>query len=191
MLKHNAYLEFLTIPKYYAEFTSLQLFLGGHFILSESAIQIQGSETEVTKITITGCEFKNSRGIDIGQATAVAVIEGNTFINCGNQTEDAAKNHHSAIKITRGNTFTISNNTIRDCKGTAIYVRGNGSSDPFKGTLTITNNTISNCTYAFCDLENGEHSLYTLNTSGNTITNTETTKCSRDGVVMDITAYLK
>lgn len=158
---------------------------------SESAIQIQGSETEVTKITITGCEFKNSRGIDIGQATAVAVIEGNTFINCGNQTDDAAKNHHSAIKITRGNTFTISNNTIRDCKGTAIYVRGNGSSDPFKGTLTITNNTISNCTYAFCDLENGEHTLYTLNTSGNTITNTETTKCSCDGVEKDITAYLK
>ena len=151
---------------------------------SEDAIKVYGSTTEVTKVQITGCEFKNSRGVDICQATAVATIEDCTFTNCGNLTENSSKNHHSAIKITRGESITINNNTIQNAKGTAIYVRGEKGS-PFKGTLTVKNNKISNYTYAFCDKENGEHELYTLNVSGNTITNTTTNKCSVDSTVYE------
>ena len=151
---------------------------------SGAAITVYGSTTEVTKVQITGCEFKNSRGVDICQATAEATIENCTFTNCGNLTENSSKNHHSAIKITRGESITINNNTIQNAKGTAIYVRGEQGS-PFKGTLTVKNNRISNYTYAFCDKENGEHELYTLNVSGNTITNTTTNKCSVDSTVYE------
>ena len=141
------------------------------------SIHCQGSEKETATINIEDSVFRNSRGINIDQKTAEAIITGNVIENCGNRTDNINNNYYGVLQVTQGANVTIENNTIRDCTGNAFWLYSSSSGAPsFTGKLTITNNKIQNCTYAFCAYGYNDTG-YKLTSSGNTVTGTDTDKC--------------
>ena len=138
------------------------------------AIFVQGStytteaKAEIRNTTITG-----SRGVNIDQTTAEAKIVGNTFVNCGNLSDNEDNNYYGVIQVTKGANVLVEGNTIENCKGNAIWVWSSKGTGAFKGNLTVNDNVINNCSYAFADYGN----TYTLESSGNKISGTNVDKC--------------
>ena len=139
----------------------------------EYSIHVQGSATASAAISIEGCTFKNSRGVNIDQTTAEARIVGNTFKNCGNLTDNEDNNYYGAIQVTQGANVLVDGNTIENCKGNAIWVWSSKGVGAFTGKLTVKDNLIKDCSYAFADYGNE----YTLESSGNKISGTNVDKC--------------
>lgn len=138
------------------------------------SIHAQGNSGEkCTIVRIEDCTFKNSRGVNIDQATAEARIVGNTFVNCGNLTDDEDNNYYGVIQVTQGANVLVDGNTIENCKGNAIWVWSSKGTGVFTGKLTVKDNVIKNCSYAFADYGN----KYTLESSGNRISGTNVDKC--------------
>ncbi len=137
------------------------------------SIHAQGNNEKPTTVRIEGCTFKNSRGVNIDQTTAEAKIVGNTFVNCGNLSDNEDNNYYGVIQVTQGANVLVEGNTIENCKGNAIWVWSSKGTGAFKGKLTVKDNVINNCSYAFADYGN----TYTLESSGNKISGTNVDKC--------------
>lgn len=138
------------------------------------AIFVQGSTyTTKAKVEIKNTSISNSRGVNIDQSTAEARIIGNTFLNCGNLTDNEDNNYYGAIQVTQGANVLVDGNTIENCKGNAIWVWSSKGVGAFTGKLTVKDNLIKDCSYAFADYGNE----YTLESSGNRISGTNVDKC--------------
>lgn len=142
---------------------------------SQYALHIQGhkSESDINKsepvtIKIEHSTFRHSRGINIDQATADALISKCTFSSCGNTTAEKNNNYWSTLQLTQGAKIVVDGNTFTDCKGNAIGLHTAGKVQK----LQVTNNTISRCSYAFATPSYTDDSF--LTSSGNKIIDTDT-----------------
>jgi Bacterial Ig domain len=151
----------------------------------DDALLIESSLTSVINATVINNTFTNARGDHFqynlnGSVNGDIVFTGNTISNTG----VTAVSGGGGIRFTGGNnsginagmTFNVSNNTIRDSRGTALAVNKLGGSGNFTGT--ISNNTIGVAAvnnsgsaegsdiFVLCD---GPSGVYTVTISNNIV----------------------
>ena len=116
-------------------------FEGSDALSRNYAIHLQGSETEPLNISISNNTISGyGRGINIDQATAVAVISRNTISN--------TDSNRSIIQLSRLAKVTVSNNTLQLAGGNAFTLHeilADGSE------INITGNTITGNGYLIYD----------------------------------------
>ena len=124
------------------------IFEGTDALSGSYAIHLQGSKTEPLTINISDNIISGyGRGINIDQATAVAVISGNIISN--------TDPNRSTIQLTQLDEVTVSNNTLQLAGGNAITLHeqlADGSE------IMITGNTVTGNGYLVYDAAANEES---------------------------------
>lgn len=150
----------------------------------DDAFLLESNNTAVIKATVTNNIFTHARGdhfqLNINSSSTDDIIfTGNTITNTG----VTAISGGGGIRFVGGNnsginaglTFNVSNNTMRDARGTALAVNKLGGNGSFSGVISSNNIGVAgadgsgsaegSCIFALCD---GTGS-YTANISGNTV----------------------
>ena len=132
-------------------------------------------------------DFKNNivsgfmRGLNVQAGDAVVTISGNTIKNITGKTGGFA--YGSAIQLTRGKTFTVTNNTISDVAVNALHIwmSDNGSTKCDPESIAIKGNNIS---AAYLCWNQADYDMSKVASSGNTLNITNVGKCvTKTGVI--------
>lgn len=117
------------------------VFEGTDALSGSYAIHLQGSETEPLVIDISNNTISGyGRGINIDQATAVAVISGNTISN--------TDSNRSTIQLSQLDKVTISQNTLQLAGGNAFTLHENLADN---SEILITGNNVTGNGYLVYD----------------------------------------
>ena len=130
-------------------------------------------------------DFKNNtvsgfmRGLNIQAGDAAVTISNNTIQNITGKTDGFT--YGSAIQLTSGKTFTITNNKISDVAVNALHIWAGTTDKCNPDSIVIKNNTIS---AVYLCWNEANYDMSKVTSSGNTLNETDAANCvTKDGVV--------
>ena len=108
------------------------------------------------------------RGLNVHAEGAAVTISGNTIKNITGKTDGFT--YGSAIQLTRGKTFTVTNNTVSDVAVNAFHIYNGCAAD----SIVIKDNNIS---AAYLCWNEANYDMSKVTFSGNTLNATDTVNC--------------